>query len=48
MNRIPYIIPTVKLTSFQFDITLCALTTSNDPYADDGDYDWGEDWNDNL
>ena len=26
----------------RFDAGLCVITTSNEPYEDDGDYDWGD------
>lgn len=45
MKRIPYITPATKLLPVRFDAPLCRggsgiITTSNDPYEDNGDYDW--------
>lgn len=41
MNRYPYLPPTAELLPVRFDTELCVITTSNDPYNDLGDYDWG-------
>lgn len=41
MTRYPYISPTTELLTVRFDAGLCVITTSNEPYEDDGDYDWG-------
>ena len=38
----PYIPPTAELLTVRFDAGLCVITTSNEPYEDDGDYDWGD------
>ena len=42
MTRYPYIPPTTELLTVRFDAGLCVITTSNEPYEDDGDYDWGD------
>ena len=41
MTRYPYIPPTTELLTVRFDAGLCVIATSNEPYEDDGDYDWG-------
>ena len=43
MEHLPYIPPTTRILSVQFDSLFCVITTSNDPYQDNGDYDWGSD-----
>ena len=43
MERLPDIPPTMRMVSVQFDSLFCVITTSNDPYQDNGDYDWGSD-----
>lgn len=42
MTRVPYITPTTEIISVHFDTVLCVLTTSNDPYEDNGDYEWDD------
>ena len=43
MEHLPYITPTTRILSVQFDSLFCVITTSNDPYQDNGDYDWSSD-----
>ena len=43
MERFPYIPPTTRVLPVQFDSLLCQIIASNDPYHDNGDYDWGDD-----
>ena len=40
MERFPYIPPMTRVVPVQFDTLLCAIVASNDPYVDNGDYDW--------
>ena len=40
MERFPYIPPTTKSLLLQLDTVLCVLTTSPDPYEENGDYEW--------
>ena len=40
MTRFPYIPPTAEWLPVLSDTGLCVITTSNDPYEDNGDYDW--------
>lgn len=42
MTRIQYITPTLELLSIHFDEVVCVLSTSPDPFEDNGDYDWGQ------
>lgn len=41
MTRYPYIPPTMELLTVRFDNGLCVITTSNEPFQDNGDYNWG-------
>lgn len=41
MNRLPYIPPTTELHSVQLERSYL-IVTSNDPYEDNGDYEWDD------
>ena len=41
MEHLPYITPTTRILPVHYDGLLCVIT-SNDPYQDNGDYDWGD------
>lgn len=41
MNRLPYLPPVTELLPVGFDNELCVITTSTEPYNDNGNYDWG-------
>ena len=40
MERFPYIPPMTRVIPVQFDGLLCGFAASNDPFVDNGDYDW--------
>ena len=42
MTRNPYITPSVKQLDLKFDTVFCVSTTVNEPYEDNGDYEWGQ------
>jgi len=40
MTQKPYIPPTLRLLSLEFDTVFCVSATTTDPYDDNGDYEW--------
>ena len=42
MEHLPYIAPSVRVIPVQFDGLLCAISASNGPYIDYGEYQWSD------
>lgn len=45
MIRNPYISPTTRLLSTEFDTVFCLSILIDEPFEDEGDYEWDE-WDD--
>ena len=41
MEHVPYIPPTTRILPVQFD-PYCVITTSHDPFLDNGEYEWSD------
>lgn len=40
MTRNPYIAPALRLLSAEFDTVFCLSILIDEPYEDNGDYEW--------